>query len=359
MTRAMRILFGVLMAVLMNPAQGDDARRDIHFPDIMGYQTLVCDLHMHTVFSDGYVWPTIRVREAWREGLDMIAITDHIEYQPHKDDLPTNHNRAHELAVPEAAERNILLVRGAEITRDTPPGHFNALFLRDVNLLDVPDFLEAIQRANEQDAFVIWNHQGWKGPELGSWRDVHTKMFDKGWLHGMEVCNGPSYYPDAHRWCLEKNLTMLGNSDIHEPDLIKESLPGEHRTMTLVFAKERSVAAVKEALKAGRTAVWFQDQIIGGADYLNPLLAACIQIDPPHLRSGNALFLEVHNRSDVPVRATRQSGHGPAKVTLPPRSTCLFRLAAPRANEPIELNYTVTNFLIAPDTGLPVDLQIP
>ena len=63
------------------------ARREVKIPDIAGYRTLKCDFHTHTVFSDGRVWPTVQVEEAWREGLDAIAITDHIEYKPHKQDV--------------------------------------------------------------------------------------------------------------------------------------------------------------------------------------------------------------------------------------------------------------------------------
>ena len=33
----------------------------MEYPDIPGYKTLVTDLHQHTVFSDGSVWPDIRV----------------------------------------------------------------------------------------------------------------------------------------------------------------------------------------------------------------------------------------------------------------------------------------------------------
>ncbi|MCP5518674.1 MAG: hypothetical protein H7A45_15600 [Verrucomicrobiales bacterium] len=80
----------------------DRARTPVNIPDIPGYLTLKCDLHIHTVFSDGSVWPDIRAEEAWREGLDAIAITDHIEYQPHKRDLPTAHNRSYEIAKPRA-----------------------------------------------------------------------------------------------------------------------------------------------------------------------------------------------------------------------------------------------------------------
>ena len=126
------------------PAAAEDVRHEIHFPDLPGYQTLACDLHTHTVFSDGQVWPPVRVAEAWRQGLDALAITDHIEYQPHKDDVPTNHNRPYELAVGASNAHGLLFPRGAEITRDTPPGHFNAIFLTDVNPLDTEELLDAV-----------------------------------------------------------------------------------------------------------------------------------------------------------------------------------------------------------------------
>jgi len=40
------------------------------FPKIGDYLTLKVDLHIHTVFSDGSVWPDIRVQEALRDSLD-------------------------------------------------------------------------------------------------------------------------------------------------------------------------------------------------------------------------------------------------------------------------------------------------
>ncbi len=89
-----------------------NTRKHIAIPDIPGYQTLACDFHMHTVFSDGAVWPTVRVEEAWREGLDAISITDHIEYQPNRADIPTNHNRNYAVAKPVAESLDIILIRG-------------------------------------------------------------------------------------------------------------------------------------------------------------------------------------------------------------------------------------------------------
>jgi len=150
-----------LCCLLIAPAVAD-SKGTINFPDIPGCKTLKCDLHMHTVFSDGQVWPTVRVDEAFRLGLDAISITDHIEYQPHGNDIPTNHNRPYEIALQSAKEKNILLVKGTEITRSTPPGHFNAIFLEDVNPVDTKDLLEATKAAQAQGAFIFWNHPDWK-----------------------------------------------------------------------------------------------------------------------------------------------------------------------------------------------------
>ena len=66
MIRLALAIAGLLACTVLSPAMGADVRHEIHFPNLPGYQTLKCDLHMHTVFSDGEVWPTVRVREAWR-----------------------------------------------------------------------------------------------------------------------------------------------------------------------------------------------------------------------------------------------------------------------------------------------------
>ncbi len=121
-----------LLVFQLNVNAQPNTRRVINIPDIPGYLTLKCDFHMHSVFSDGNVWPSIRVAEAWQEGLDAIAITDHIEYHPHKDDIPVQFGRAYEIARPHADNMGLLLIKAAEITRQMPPGHFNCLFLDDV-----------------------------------------------------------------------------------------------------------------------------------------------------------------------------------------------------------------------------------
>lgn len=329
-------------------------RREIAVPNPPGFHTLVCDFHMHTVFSDGTVWPTVRVDEAWRTGFDAIALSDHIEYQPHAADLPTNHNRPYEMCVQRAKEHDLMLIHAAEITRTTPPGHFNALFLNDIKPVETGDFFEAVQQANQQGAFVFWNHHDWKGAEAGGWLDIHQRLYDGKLLHGMEVANNTSYFPRAHRWCLDKNLTMLGNSDIHPPDLRSESTSTDHRTCTLVFSNGEGVDGIKQALIAGRTAVWLDDRVIGRREWLAPLFDACVEVDKPHLRSGNDAWVRVRNRSPFNLRLTRSAGPGPVKIDLPAETVTLLKVRLPADAATAEFAYTVENFLVEPDVGLKV-----
>jgi predicted metal-dependent phosphoesterase TrpH len=119
--------------VVPNMPAGD---RAIHFPDIAGYKTLVLDLHTHSVFSDGHVWPTIRVAEAERDGLDGIAITEHLEWQPHLSDIPhPDRNRSFDVATLAAEKLDLLIIPGIEITRNDQAGHMNAVFVKDANAL--------------------------------------------------------------------------------------------------------------------------------------------------------------------------------------------------------------------------------
>ena len=348
----------LLVAFYGTIAAAADARYELSFPDLPEQQTLACDFHMHTVFSDGAVWPTVRVAEAWRQGLHALAITDHIEYQPKKADVPTQHNRPYEIATGDAKARGLMLIRGAEITRDTPPGHFNAIFLDDVRPLETPEFVDAIKKANEQNAFVFWNHQGWKGEEKGRWLDVHTELFDQKLFQGMEICNGNEYFPTAHKWCLEKNLTMLGNTDIHDADTRLKSTAAEHRTLTLVFVKERTPAGLKDALKSGRTLVWYKDQLIGREEWLRAMFAASVRVGAPTARAKTTITVEIRNACDADVRLAKAGGPGPAEIVLPARATSLVRLTVPDGTKSYELSYTASNWLVAPEKGLPVTLKI-
>lgn len=303
MIRKIKILILLLLLLAFAEPGISQSRKIIDIPDIPGYQTLKGDFHMHTVFSDGTVWPTVRVEEAWLEGLDVISISDHIEYRPHSKDVVADHNRSFEIAEPLAKKLGIILVRAAEITRGMPPGHLNALFIKNANLLERDDVIDALQEARDQGAFIFWNHPGWKSqqPDTTIWWEEHTRLLNQDLLHGIEVFNSNEYYPEAIDWAVEKDLTMFGNTDVHTPIGMSYDLGKTHRPMTLVFAKSKTQQGVKDALFSKRTAVYFENTLMGRSAILEPLFFASLEIDdkPLWLVNGEARFIQIENHSDV------------------------------------------------------------
>jgi len=356
-----------------------DARTDIKIPDIPGYVTVRCDFHMHTVFSDGGVWPAIRADEAWQGGLDAFAVSDHVEYQPHRNDVSTNHNRPYEIALLRAEALDLKIIRGSEITRPMPPGHLNAIFLKDANSLDTEQWQDAIKAAAEQGAFIFWNHpgspqkpvEGKSGWSEGKpiWYPEHTELHKKGRLHGIEVVNGDTYYPEAHKWALEKKLTMMGNSDVHNPiDMHRNLLKVSHRPVTLVFVKEKTEQGIKEALFARRTAVYKGNTLIGEERYLRPIFNESIQILNPDvtLKGKSEAYIRICNKSEIDFELTANGTVEdisiPQAITLYGNKTVLLKIKTDSENlsgrKKIPLPYKIDNLLIAPGEGLCESLVI-
>ena len=72
-TRQRFILSILLVNLLFAAFALGQSRREINFPDILGYKTLKCDLHMHTVFSDGMVWPPAQIELSYIARNFLIA----------------------------------------------------------------------------------------------------------------------------------------------------------------------------------------------------------------------------------------------------------------------------------------------
>lgn len=354
-------------------------QRAIEFPDVPGAVTLVTDLHTHSVFSDGHVWPRIRVEEALRDGLDALAVTEHLEYQPHRADIPhADRNRAHQEAVAAAEGSGLLVINGSEITREAPAGHMNAVFITDSNPLyrlppaadKVTDAIEiykaahgwpadaAVKAATAQGAFIFWNHPYWNAQNDGITRldPFHAALIRSGDLHGIEIANGDDYSEEAHRIAIDHNLVMLGVSDVHELiDWDYSPAKGGHRPVTLVFAAERSAASLREALIAGRTVVWFKNLLIGRERELLPLLQASLTLDPAvkRYRDTNLAEITLVNHSDAEFILDNTSGHtfmGEGDLlTVPPHEHKTLAVKLPRGGSSVELAFTVRNALLGPD----------
>jgi hypothetical protein len=341
-------------------------RTEIKIPDIPGYKTLKCDFHSHTIFSDGSVWPTFRIEEAWRAGLDALAITDHIEYQPHKDYVPTNHNAAFEIGKKTADELGLILIHGSEITRDMPPGHLNAIFISDGNALVKDTWKEAIKAAVDQGGLVFWNHPGWRGQQpdgVPRWYDEHTFLYENKLITGIEVVNSIEYYPAVFEWCLEKNLAILGNSDIHNP--INFDYGENRRPVTLVFATERTSEGIKEAIIKRRTVVFYDGQVYGEEKYLTPLFKESIHFattDVNTIGRGTA-NIKLTNNSDIDYEL-RLVGNDevirfPEYIKLLAGTTMMFPIRARKDNTDVNKKYSVVYAVENLITGADKNLKLP
>ena len=342
--------------------------RVIQFPDVPGYKTLTCDFHIHTVFSDGHVWPSIRVQEALRDSLDAIALTEHLEYQPKSEDIPhSDRNRSFEVAKQHAKAHNLIVINGSEITRNMPPGHNNAIFIKDANKLLIKDSIEVFREANRQGAFVFWNHPNWisqTNDGIAKLTDVHRYLIAEGLLHGIEVVNEYTYSDEALQIALDNNLTIIGTSDIHGLiDWDYKVHEGGHRPVTLVFAEERSVEAINKGLQERRTVVWFNNLLIGREKWLVPLIESCISVEKvQYMGAASVLQVFLKNNSDVEFLLTNNSGYtmhdGVGVIQVFPNTTTKIELKTREQLDRVDLKFQVLNAVTAPNINPVIGLKV-
>lgn len=342
--------------------------RVIKFPDIPGYKSVKCDLHMHTVFSDGSVWPDIRVQEALMDGLDAISLTEHLEYQPHKDDIPhPDRNRSYELALEEAKDHDLIIIQGSEITRNMPPGHNNAIFITDANSLLVNDSIEVFREAKRQEAFTFWNHPNWTAQRpdgMATLTPMHKFLIKEKLLDGIEVVNDQTYSDEALQIALDNNLTIMGTSDIH--GLIDWDFVGaeaQHRPITLVFSKEKSEDGIKEGLMNRRTVAFYKNLLIGRNEFLIPLIQESLVIKSvSYIGKSNVLQVVVENRSSATFTLrnktsfTMHTSHD--IITIKPGSDNTLQVKTKDRLQTTKLTFEILNAVNAPSSHPQVSWQV-
>ena len=286
----------------------NDSRSEIVIPQVNGYNVYKADLHSHTIFSDGKVTPEWRVEEAWQDGLDIVAITDHIENRPYVTRLPkylngvevqvqnekeisVDLNASVRLAQDQAKKLNMLLIPGAEVSRPYKTvGHLNALFTTDNNAIPDDDPLQALRNAKAQGALVQFNHPGTGRTSLDL-TEFEINAYKEGLIDGIEIFNNNGFYPKAIDRALEKGLFMSGNSDVHTTTDIAYSDATLARNITLILAKEKTMDAVKDALVNRRTIAYGFDQIAGEETLIKDLFNACVTAEFVRVDSkGNTIF---------------------------------------------------------------------
>ena len=313
-------------------------RKVISIPDIDGYKTFKCDFHTHTVYADAHVSPEGRVQEDWYDGLDVMAMTEHVGVHKTGIDMP-DRNVPIVKAKAEGAKFGMIVIPGVEITRAKPFGHMNFLFVKDATVFSEDRYLtdkdgeyltdelgrkinndetlqDDIAAALEQDCFIQWNHPGWPDRKCDMY-DIHKDMLAKGQIHAVEICNHQEWYPKVLDWFDEYHIPMTANTDQHSP--IDYNYGHVIRPMTLVFAKEYTMESIREAMFAGRMVAFWDQTLAGDATWLEQLVHHSLQVRVIDAAKGR---IEVTNISDI--RFETMYGTHMHPVILYPRSAIIM-----------------------------------
>lgn len=347
-------------------------RTEIVLPQVNGYNVYKADLHTHTVFSDGNVLPKYRIMEAWQDGLDVMAVTEHVEYRPHetvfveyldqytdkktkeaknnrigskaadKDGIMVDLNYCVRMSEKLAKDYGLLIIPGCEITRDGETvGHFNALFTTDNNTIYDPDPIVSIRNAKAQNALVMHNHPGWRKTSL-NYTDVERQAYDLGLVDGVEVMNGNEFYPGIIDRVQERNLFISANSDVHNSTASDYRNTGAIRPMTLILAKDKSLESIREALEARRTIALGYETICGEEQLLKDFFAAAVKVEVVGTTSKGRKILMVTNTSSIPFYIQMGKGN---PTYLDPFSTISTTAAA----DAEVIRYKVLNMFCSED----------
>ena len=331
-------------------------RTEIVIPKVNGYNVYKGDFHTHSIFSDGEVTPALRVEEAWNDGLDIIAVTDHMEYRrterviykymkgyiredlrgedkavntnvlntnPDERGLLVDFNVSYDSAKKRGDELGIMVVRGVEITRGKL-GDYNAIFTKDNNAIYDPDLETSIRNARAQGAFIMHNHPQYT-KETKSTMPKHCEDFHaKGLIDGIEIANGYQIFNSLIDLCINEGYTPFSSSDVHTLTSIYYPGAGKEyfRNMTLVFAKKCDDKSILKALKEGRTIAYRNNMMIGSEKLLTDLFNACISAEVIE-QNGKNKKVKFTNHSSLPFslrwdrnRETAIWGHSATVVNV-------------------------------------------
>ena len=338
------------------------SRQEIILPEVNGYTPYKADLHIHSTLTDGIVSIKGRMEEAWCDGLDVFAATEHLSIRPVADTegQPTPESakkkrsassvKAVKSTTKIADDYGILVIPGVELTGDAKTqGHFNALFTTDNEVLYDYDAMQTIRNARQQGALIMHNHPGWRHPTLDMTKFEEAVYAEK-LVDGIELMNGPYFYPRAFNTAKEHNLFIASTTDIHPTTAQIYKQHDQLRNMTLIFAKELTLESIREALEAHRTLAYSFGTLGGDEKLLKEFFVASVATKPlSENKEKKSQRVMLTNKSSLPY--TLRVGKG-NPVVLSPLSSVIVSV---KAGKPVSC--TVLNMYCGEDQHPSVKLE--
>ena len=198
-------------------------------------RVLRVELHTHSALShDGRDPVELLLGQAAAVGLDALAVTDHdaIEASLEAADL--------------APEYDLVGIPGTEVT--SAAGHVLALGVTERIERDLP-FMETVQRIRAAGGIAVVPHPFQKSR---SGVGPHVSRAELASVDALEVYNSRLLTGRGNRrareFALEHGIPMTAGSDAHISEMVGQAV-------TRIGTDERSVEAIVEAIRDGRTTV--------------------------------------------------------------------------------------------------------
>lgn len=356
-------------------------RKEIALPTIDGYTPYKADLHTHTIFSDGHLTMEARVRELWADGLDVMAVTEHLEYRPHEkdfvgyldgyvpkgtkaknysfvsknrpasaEDINVDLNYPVKVARKVAEVYNVTIIPGIEITRkEGEYSHFNALFTTDNNTVYAPETIESIRNAKRQGALIMHNHPGWRHKDMKITK-FEKEVYKEGLIDGIEAMNGVEFYPQAITRAEKYNLFLSSNTDVHYPSAERYEKYGALRNMTIIYAKDKSEKSLREAIEAHRTIAYSFGTLAGSEELLRKFFEASVSAHKTSVDKKGRPQIIITNNSSIDWLFSRE---GERMMELVAHSSILVTLSSSTEND-----FTVLNTWCGEDKHLVYEFKV-
>ena len=314
------ILMVSLAITAVGAAGADPPRRD--FPRVGEYEILCGDFHTHTVHSDGSLTVRQRVENAHDLGYNVIAVTDHGNMRGCW--MARRVGEALGMVVVSGFETGNMGIGGGEhwVALGVLPsyqvrdGH-NLALTRDGKTAFYQDEMRNITAAG---GVLLYAHPNFGVPEgksspesVGDVRlsshllpaatiwgieqsciagiEVQCGWGDVDWGWGVAKHGDAWCYPFAFDWALEHNLALFADTDVHG----RSTKP--YQPVTLVFTTSRNADGVMEAIRARRTAAWFNGMVWGREKLLSELVKAVV-----HTNKTAEGRLVLENRSPIMLK---------------------------------------------------------
>ena len=138
---------------------------------------------------------------------------------------------------------------------------------------------------------------------------MRKNLMEKGLIERTEIINDTTFQNEALQIALDYNLTILGTSDIHEIVDWQYRIPSRgHRSVTLVFSREKTKTSLKKALQKGQTVVWFKKKLIGKKNFLIPLISSTLKVkSAKYFADTTVAHVTISNNSDAPCTMRNHS----------------------------------------------------